>query len=392
MENNSNRNLWIDYLRSVLTVFVVAHHSSLAYTTFAKFDKQAYINSTHAIVDTKRWIGLDIFENYNDVFFMSLMFMIGGFFLSKSINKKGTLTFIKDRLYRLFFPFLFGGTSLMLIAYFPSYYVAHNSTNIGSYIKDFFTTERWPVGPPWFIWVLFLFNLLFALFHSHIHKLYKILSNHFSTIQNKPPQLIAIMFAITWILYVPIAYNVGAGTWTGIGPFDFQLSRILLYYGYFLIGVFIGNSDFNNGIFSDGSPLVKKWWLWILFSLAIYFLLTIIVEPLTQMVKDNRIKEFSAWMIYYSIYVASCTFSCVGFITTFKRQIHVKISWWNSLSENAYSIYLTHFVFVTWIQFSLLSFNIPAIAKFTITFILSLMLSWVTSIILRNIKLINKYI
>jgi glucans biosynthesis protein C len=38
-----NRNLWIDYLRSALTVLVVAHHSSLAYTTFAHFDTKTYI-------------------------------------------------------------------------------------------------------------------------------------------------------------------------------------------------------------------------------------------------------------------------------------------------------------------------------------------------------------
>ena len=92
----SNRNIWVDYLRSAITVLVVAHHSSLAYTTFAKFDNQAYINSTHPIVDSKKWIGLDIFQNFNDVFFMSLMFLIGGLFLIKSIKRKGTINFIKD--------------------------------------------------------------------------------------------------------------------------------------------------------------------------------------------------------------------------------------------------------------------------------------------------------
>lgn len=62
------RNLWIDYLRSALTVLVVAHHSSLAYTTFAYFDTKTYINSTNPIVDNSRWMGMDIFENFNDIF------------------------------------------------------------------------------------------------------------------------------------------------------------------------------------------------------------------------------------------------------------------------------------------------------------------------------------
>jgi glucans biosynthesis protein C len=116
MTNTTDRNIWVDYLRSAITVLVIAHHSSLAYTTFAKFDETAYINSTHAIVDTQRWIGLDIFENINDIFFMSLMFLIGGLFISKSMQKKGDLTFVKDRIYRLFIPFIFGGTLFMLIA------------------------------------------------------------------------------------------------------------------------------------------------------------------------------------------------------------------------------------------------------------------------------------
>jgi len=371
---------------------VVAHHSSLAYTTFAWFDKEAYINSTHAIVDTKRWIGLDIFENFNDVFFMSLMFLIGGLFLMRSMNKKGMIIFIKDRLYRLFIPFLFLGTLLMLIAYFPSYYVGHNNTDIIAYIRDFFGTEKWPVGPPWFIWVLFLFNLLFALFYQHFIKLSDNIGLKLSGIKNKPFSFFIILFCVTWILYVPIAYIIGAGTWTGIGPFDFQLSRILLYFGYFTLGILIGNTDFNNEVFSTKSAIVKKWWLWLLLSLVVYFTLTIIAEPLRQMLKNNTIKEFYIWMIYYAIHAASCTISCIAFITAFRKLIYKENYWWNSLSENAYLIYLVHYIFVVWCQFLLLKFDIPAFIKFSITFISALSLSWMVSILLRKIKIINKYL
>lgn len=51
----------------------------------------------------------------------------------------------------------------MLVAYFPTYYIAHHSINIVAYLKDFFVTEQWPVGPPWFLWVLFFFNVLYAI-------------------------------------------------------------------------------------------------------------------------------------------------------------------------------------------------------------------------------------
>jgi glucans biosynthesis protein C len=86
MSKIANRNNWLDYLRSFLTVLVVAHHSSLAYTTFAHFNKDAYILSTHPVVDTVRSKGLDIFEDFNDIFFMSLLFLISGLFVVKSLE------------------------------------------------------------------------------------------------------------------------------------------------------------------------------------------------------------------------------------------------------------------------------------------------------------------
>src|SRR5579864_8286270 len=115
------RVLWVDYLRSFITVLVVAHHSTLAYTTFARANPNIYILSTHPIIDGKRWIGLDIFENFNDVFFMALMFLIGGFFVVKALEKKGTVLFIRDRFYRLFLPFIIAVSCLMLLAYYPAY-------------------------------------------------------------------------------------------------------------------------------------------------------------------------------------------------------------------------------------------------------------------------------
>lgn len=392
MGGTLNRYVWVDFLRSSITVLVVAHHSAMAYTTYAWFDKNAYINSTHAIVDTKKWIGLDIFINYNDVFFMSLMFLIGGLFLIKSINKKGSRHFIKDRFYRLLVPFLVLGTLLMLLAYFPAYYMAYGKWDLIAYVNDFFTVEKWPVGPPWFIWVLFLFNLLFALFHSQFYKLAEYIKTPISFFKNNYFAFFVCLFLITWILYTPMAIQFGAGTWIGLGPFDFQLSRIFLYFGYFIIGVLIGNTDFNNDVFSTKYAIIKMWWFWIILSLVSFSVLTIISNPLMEMVRNRELKETSAWAIYHGVFVISCTSTCLAFITMFRKFTSGEKLWMSSLSKNAYLIYLLHFVYVVWIQFILLKFTMPAIFKFLITFILALIFSWSTSILLRRIKIINKYL
>ena len=264
----------------------------------------------------------------------------------------------------------------MLVAYYPAYYVAHGSHDIKAYIIDYFTTEAWPVGPPWFIWVLFLYNIIIAL-------LYPLLKNR--TIGNLSAGILIISLAlIIWILYVPMVMWLGPYTWTGIGPFDFQKSRILLYFGYFVLGALIGDT------FS--TTFIKQWPLWIAGCLLMYTLLTVIPTPLRQMVEQGKIPSLAGWLIYYTIYVLSCTFSCVAFVSTFKALIHSPKGWWTSLSANAYSIYLLHYIFVVWCQYALLSISAPAFVKFIITFMVALTGSWILSHLIRKHPLIKRYL
>jgi surface polysaccharide O-acyltransferase-like enzyme len=47
-----------------------------------------------------------------------------------------------------------------------------------------------------------------------------------------------------------------------------------------------------------------------------------------------------------------------------------------SLSANAYRIYLIHYVFAVWLQFALLGIGLSAIGKATTVFGLTVILSW----------------
>jgi glucan biosynthesis protein C len=201
MEKNVARNSWVDNLRSFITVLVVAHHSALAYTTFAWFNKKLYIASTHPVVDEARWKGLDIFVFFNDIFFMSLMFLISGIFMMHSLQQKQVKIFIRDRFFRLFVPFMIGVTLLMLLAYYPAFHLAYGSTNVKDYIIDFFTVEAWPVGPPWFIWVLFLFNVIFALCYPFLKNAMNKAGVLLASQRHSPLKLLLIWYVFTWVVY-----------------------------------------------------------------------------------------------------------------------------------------------------------------------------------------------
>jgi len=392
MSKIANRTNWLDYLRSFITLLVVAHHSSLAYTTFAHFNKEAYILSTHPIVDTVRWKGLDIFEDFNDIFFMSLMFLISGIFIVHSLEKKGIRPFIRDRFRRLFIPFAIGVTLLMPIAYYPAYFLAHGKNDLKAYIVDFFTVEAWPVGPPWFIWVLFFFNLVVAGCYPLVKRGISKWGPFFSNNKQHAVSVFFAWFILTWIAYIPFMLLAGPDTWTGLGPFDFQVSRMFLYFCYFLLGVLIGAQGLNDGIFSEGSGFVKKGPVWLVCCLCTYAVLKFSESPLKDLVGRHQLNPLQARLIYRSLWVLSCTLSAIAFLTTFRKLVNRSHTWWGSLSANAYGIYLIHYIFVVWCQYYLLDYNLPAVIKFFITFVVALLMSWLLTHWLRKNTIIKKYL
>jgi glucans biosynthesis protein C len=386
------RESWIDYLRSFIILTVVMHHAFLAYTTFAHFNKDAYILSSHPMVDAQRWIGFDVVVYFNDIFFMSLMFLISGFFVVTSLKRKGSRPFINDRFRRLFIPFILGVTVIALAAYYPSYIYSHEDRNILKFMADFFTVEAWPPGPAWFLWVLFLFNLIFVWIFPRINALLDRAGKYLLSLINRPFLLIAGWFVVTWILYVPMRLLFGPDGWASLGPFDFQISRFFLYFGYFIMGTIVGTTPLEKGLLSYQSPIMRRWPLFIVLSLSAFCILLLIDSPLKQLVQTGSISGFSSKLIYCSVFVASCIFSCVAYLTTAKAIFRRKSAFWDLITTNAFTIYLIHYVFIIWGQYILLDIVLPVFIKFLIVTLCSLSLSLLISHYLHKNKTISRYL
>jgi len=384
-----HRSGWIDHLRSFITLLVVAHHASLAYTTFAFFDASTYINSTAPVVDEHRWIGMDIFENFNDIFFMSLMFFISGLFVVKSIDRKGHRRFITDRAKKLGIPFIITVTFIIPFAYIPSYYLASHSFEINAFIKDYFVHQQWPVGPPWFIWILLLFNCIAMIIPTPLyHKIF----DRIAIIANKPALLIFIFFTIAILALMPLSLWVGQYTWTGFGPFDFQLNRILLYFVFFWVGACLGSKDWEAVLFKQEKLLGLNWKAWLFCCLLCYALVELFSFYAWTPVKQGRLNVTVAYIIFDVCFSASCISSSLAMLAIFRRGANKQSAVWQSLSSNAYGIYLLHYVFITWLQFLLLKTSLPITGKFFLVVIGSVVLSWCITHFIRKNKLISRII
>jgi glucan biosynthesis protein C len=363
----------MDYLRGGITVLVVAHHSALAYNTFSSFNPINYSWSTAPIVDPHRWAPLDYFVAWNDIYFMALMFFVSGLFVAPSLRRKGEGRFLADRAQRLGLPFAIAVTLLMPIAYYPSWLMSNRAGQSG-YLQRFFTTDGWPVGPPWFLWVLLAFCAVVAFGHWVAPRLWR-----------KPPlqpqsarSLAFIFLATSLMAIVPIRLFIAPYSWSSLGgPFDFQTSRVLLYFAYFCLGMVLGGENLSHSLSVRN---LRVWPLWLLLAL-LSFLAHWILSGGAVM------KGFSPWVANAVLaidFAACCAFTilaALGVCRTFIRR-----SWKlaDHLSANAYGIYILHYGLVIWLQFLLVSRAMPAPVKFAITFSGALAASWIATAALRR--------
>jgi len=228
MKTGNARAVWLDYLRSFVTLLVIAHHAALAYPTFAYFNPAHYISSTAPIVDDSRWSGMDTLIGFNDLFFMPLMFLISGLFVYRGLTKKGIKAYVADRFIRLGIPFLIAELILIPLAYLPSFYQATHSTDFIPFVKDYIITQQWPVGPPWFIWLLLAFDGIAVLIFSSQPAFFPAVGNWLTRLSEHPVRFSAVLYGLVALSLIPLSLWVGQYTWVGRwGPFDFQLNRLL---------------------------------------------------------------------------------------------------------------------------------------------------------------------
>ncbi|MCS7482924.1 acyltransferase family protein [Umezawaea endophytica] len=151
----SKRISSIDNLRVFLTVLVVAHHSAVPYSNLDLWPNWQQPASPSAAAP------LDLLLLVNQTFFMGFFFLLSGYFVPGAVDRRGPGTFAVERLKRLGIPFLGFIVLLRPLFILPTYLDLPASTR-PSFAVYYFTS--WEVGPAWFLEVLLIFSLAYALF------------------------------------------------------------------------------------------------------------------------------------------------------------------------------------------------------------------------------------
>lgn len=376
-------------------MLVLAHHSVLAYYKGAPSPAKSILAAPQSwrafpVIDPHaHWAGFNLFFGFNDAFFMALMFFVSGLFVCSSFQRKGTRSFAHDRLLRLGIPFLAAAAIVAPIAYYPAY-LQSGGHGLAGYVHAWMSLGDWPAGPAWFIWMLLAFDLAAAAIFSLTPDFGEIIGGLASHAREHPIRFFLLFTGIGIAVYLPMTFIHGAGYWTSIGVFQFQTSRVFLYAVYFFAGVGVGAYGINRGLLASDGIFARHWYRWAIWGLFAFFV-SVIFFFVTLALQDTAapaVLDIISGCVY-AITSASLSF---GFLAMFIRFANHRRWIWDSLSDNGYAMYLLHYMFVTWIQFALIAFAIPAIGKGVLAFAGVLALSWGTSIAIRSIPAVARVV
>lgn len=382
----SDRNAALDRARTFITLLVLANHSVVAYTQFGRFYPNHYLWSTAPIVDTQRWGGFNALTLFNDAFFMSLMFLLSGLFVWPSLKRKGITHFLRDRALRLGLPFLAAIFILMPIAYYASFRLTGSHLSFIEFYLANFKQGIWFDGPAWFIWFLLLLDLLAIPVYLFAPRLIEAIAQLSLKSCQRPALFAAALIVASIIAYVPMLFEFGAVRWFNLGPFQVQASRVVLYGVCFFAGIGIGAAPIDQGLLAKTGALARQWVLWIIAAACAFGLLAFLVNFRRMRLSNLPGAPPFWWQSSYGVvYAIACVLICLAILALFLRFAQGERSVFDPPRDDAYGIYVVHYIPCLWLQYALLSAPLPAIPKALIVFVGTVAISWGATAALRAI-------
>lgn len=382
----NSRIYCLDYIKALIIVLIVAHHSSMAYSVICCISHKNFYYSTAQILDSKKLYIFDYFEDFNDIYLMPLMFLISGFFVFDSIKKYGAIKYVQKRFKRLMLPFIFSIFILMPVSYYPANLLQNKDLTLLNYISTHYIFNFYHIpGPIWFLGALFVFDAIFSMLYKFFPGK---IANIINSIENTGTINLSLSFASLSIIIYFISYisipSDDLSSMATVGPIWFQKNRSLLYFCFFILGVITGATTKYRNIITNNKALSDVW----LFKLVLCIMLFGVFRYLQfSMIKspNGYLDEFvyCALFVFIAITATFAWFAIVGRFFNNKSRIM------QSLTKHAYGIFIFHFLVVIWMQYLFYYIDLSAGQKFYIVFSSSLFLSWLITYILKKIPYIK---
>ncbi|OAT85320.1 acyltransferase family protein [Desulfotomaculum copahuensis] len=331
---SSERLFFVDNLRIVLSVLVVLYHLAVIYAANTAF---YYLEPSK---DLAAKTILVIFQLLNQAYFMGFFFLLSGHFTPRSFDRKGKITFLKDRLLRLGVP--------LLLFYFLlsplSWFLAQNTPS-----SQYKLTTPFTMGPLWFVAMLLIFDLCYVLFRLFIKN-----KTAYPAKECKPPKL---RFIVVFILGLAIiSYLLRIIIPFGMPILGFpSLAYLPQYLSFFMVGIIASRRNWFKTIPSKLGIVG--------FILAIVS--TIILFPLALSGKSAFLGGghwqsgvYALWDSIFSVGISLCL------LTFFRHFFNHQRGFAQFLSKHSFTVYVIHVPIIVFIAISLRGIHPEQLLKY----------------------------
>jgi peptidoglycan/LPS O-acetylase OafA/YrhL len=375
-----SRLFYLDHLRVLLTVLVVLHHVAVTYGNIPIwYYTEPARDATGAV--------LGLFNLFNQAFFMGFFFLIAGYFVPGSYDRKGGRAFLRDRLGRLGIPllvFLVVLGPVLAAGLYPKIHaiVASRGAEL-PYWRFYIRT--WGPGPLWFVEILLIFSWIYVLFRKNRGERSADQSPEPALADGRAPAMgevlaFALLLAVAtylWRFIVPIGQF-----WPLIGlPTPAYLPQ---YASLFIIGI----------------RSYRRRWLQALprssavFGLAQAVIATAALYPVTlgtAFAGDAWLGHGTWQSMAYALWES---LFAVGVILTLLVLFR---EWFNGdgrigrfLSRQSYAVYIIHPLVLVALGHAFASLSAIAVVKFLVVAAIAIPLCWASAYLVRSLPLARR--
>lgn len=369
--SKSGRIFFIDNIRILLTTLIVLHHVAVAYGGSGGWPlKEAPSDAISPII-------LFLFNAINQSYVLSFFFLLAGYFIPRSYDKKGPIRFLTDRLIRLAIPLLIFTTLIIaLIDYLVLNFAQGRDLPFLRIIAHQIRHPAWRIGPLWFVEALLIFSVVYVLYRL-ISKLISYYS--FNPFKNRFPTNTAIIVSIMAItlgtFFVRIWYPVG------VYFHRFQLAHFVHYTFCFWLGILAYRGKWFDSLSKSQAKVWKIVALSTIVALPVMIALSGTAENIEVFLGGFSWQAFvtSAWE---SI---ACLSIIISLLYMFQKRYNRQGSLLRWMSPNFYTVYIIHQLVIVAAMIPFLHAAMPTALKFIFVALISVPACFVVSDLIRKI-------
>ncbi|WP_258862780.1 acyltransferase family protein, partial [Marinitenerispora sediminis] len=360
------RLAFIDNIRVLLTVMVVLHHVAVTYGNIGLwFYAEPAADPSGTALD-----GLVVF---NQAFFMGFFFLISGYFVPRSFDRKGPRAFLRDRAVRLGIPLLAFLVLLRPLLTTDTYRALLAEGREMPYW--FFYLVSWDPGPLWFVEVLLVFSLGYAL-------LRRIRTRRTGTPATPPPAargtagpgplaVVGFVAALTLATYLWRIVNP-APYWPVVGLPSPQF--LPQYAALFTVGVLAARRGWTGRV-----PRAAGWTGSAVAAASAAAVLPFMAQLSAGAPGSWQSLALAAWE---NTFAAGAILALLAlFSARFDRQGRLS----RFLSDNAFAVYVLHALVLVALGHALSGWQAVAVAKFAVAGLLAVPLCWGLAALVRTV-------